>query len=122
MADESYIYAVLAGDATLSALVSTRIYDNRVPENIASPQTAPYIVGRVVTSVPENMLDEAPGVDHVRMQLDIYAETKASARAVLAAIRTPLERLGYEVLTMDFADPTTDLRNIKSDWEFWLSR
>lgn len=122
MADETTVYGWLAADATLAALVSTRIWDQRVPENLPSPHPVPYIIGTVVSIVPENQLQGRPGVDRYHFQFDVYAETKASARAVLAAMRTPLELEGYEISSRDFADPTTDLRNIKSDWEFWLPR
>lgn len=124
MADESSIYAAIVAAAGIQAVLGNpaRFYDQRVPESVASPATAPYVVARVVADTPENQLDGGPGVDLVRIQFDIYAETKASAKGVLAPLRVVLEPLGYEMVTLDFADPTTDLRNIKSDWEFWLPR
>ena len=120
MADESYIYAVLAADAGVTALVSTRIYDQRAPESSAA--TKPYLVGRVIADVPENDMDGASGTDYYRIQFDIVATTKASAKAVLTALRSALNPHGYELTCLDGLDEVTDLRRIITDWGFWLNR
>lgn len=124
MADEATIYAALAGNAGVSALVSTRVWDNRVPRGLEPLDQMPYIVGRVISDVPENMLNETPGVDLYRIHFDIVAGTKASAKAVLAALRTCLEALpsAVEILTFDAPEQDPDVHVIKSDWNFWLSR
>lgn len=119
MADESYIYAVLAADVGVTALVSTRIYDQRVPESAAA--SYPYIVGRVIANVPENDLDGA-GADYVRIQFDVVGTTKASVAGVLTALRAALNSHGYELNTLDDIDEVSDLRRKITDWGFWLSR
>ena len=119
MADESTIYAILAADATLVSLVSTRIYDQRAPES--STATTPYIVGRVIADVAENDLDGC-GASQIRIQFDIVAKTKATAKSVLSALRTALGSHGYELTTLDGLDDVTDLRRIITDWSFWLGR
>lgn len=124
MADEADIYAAVAGNSGVSALVSTRVYDQRLPKNADPLTSLPYIVGRVVSDVPSLLLNETPGVALYHIQFDIVARTKASAKAVLAALRTCLEALpsNAEILTQDVADDEYDLRVIKTDWEFWLAR
>jgi hypothetical protein len=119
VADESYIYAVLAADSGVTALVSTRIYDQRAPES--STATTPYIVGRVVADVSENDMDGG-GSAYFRIQFDIVATTKASAKAIVTAMRAALTQHGYELTTLDGLDDVTDLRRVISDWGFWLPR
>jgi hypothetical protein len=48
-AAEKWIYATLAADATLTGLVGTRIYRNRVPQDVTSPYPCvvfAYLSGR----------------------------------------------------------------------------
>lgn len=123
MADESYIYGVVAGDAGVQALLGTsptRVFDERYPES--STRTTPYVIASVISRVPENDMEGAAGVDSFRIQFDIIATTTSSANSVLAALRAALNSHGYELTTQKTVDETTDLRRIITDWSFWLAR
>lgn len=123
MADKSAVYTALTGYAGLTALVPvSRIWYGRVPRNVASPTTLPYLLYRRVTSVPENPLSGNPGIDQYRIQFDIYAATTASAEAILVQLRAALAGNGYEVLAQDFSEFEPDAERISVDWEFWLNR
>lgn len=51
----------------------------------------PYAVWQVISGVPENFLNQAPDTDSFTIQIDIYADTAASARNVAAALRNAIE-------------------------------
>lgn len=123
MADKSSVYTTLVGFAGLTALVPvSRIWYGRVPRNIASPTTLPYLLYRRITSVPENPLAGNPGIDQYRIQFDIYSSTTSGAEAILVQLRAALAGNGYEVLAQDFSEFEPDSERISVDWEFWLSR
>ena len=123
MADESYIYGVVAGDAGVQALLGTtptRVFDGRHPETLV--RTTPYVVANVISRVPENDMEGAAGVDSFRIQFDIIATTTSAANGVLSALRTALNSYGYELTTQKTVEESTDLRRIITDWSFWLAR
>lgn len=125
MADESTIRAVLIAHAPLTALVGVRVWDQMVPKNLASPAVRPFVLMTVISGVPYNALASAPTTDSLRIQFDIYADTKATARAVLTAVRNALHGAGHhgcEELTQDLPADDPDIRRISSDWRFVLSR
>ena len=125
MADESTIRGVLVAYAGLTALVSSRVYDELAPTNLPTPVTRPYVTMTTISDVPENMLAAAPGVAGMRIQFDIYADSKASAKAVLTQLRAALHAAGHvgcEELTQSLPADSPDIRRISSDWLFMLSR
>lgn len=125
MADESAIRALLVAHAPLTALVGTRIYDQMVPTAATSPTPRPYLLLTVVSDVPFNEAADAPGAADMRLQFDAYADNKASAKSVLAAVRAALHAAGYvgsEDSTRDLPADDPALRRISSDWSFILSR
>jgi hypothetical protein len=124
VADESTIRAVLTGYAGLTALVSSRIYDEIAPTN-SGTVTRPFMTLTTISDVPENFVAGAPGVALMRIQFDIYADSKASAKAVLTQLRAALHAAGYvgsESLTQSLPADSPDLRRISSDWLFVLAR
>lgn len=125
MADDSTIRAILTGYAGLTALVSTRIYDQVAPVNTASPLVRPFVILSTVSEVPGNYVAGAPTVCEWRIQIDIYADSKSSARAVLAQVRAALFAAGHtgcEQLSQDLPANDPALRRITSDWQFMLAR
>jgi hypothetical protein len=122
MADESYIMTVLRSSAALSTLVGNRIWDQRVPENIATPLTSSYIISEVVATTPENYLDGPPNVDLYTIQFDIYAQTKSECKQILTVMRGLLSGIGYETFSQDFLDESTDLRRLIVNYDFFIPR
>lgn len=121
MADESTIRAILAADSPLAALIGTRLWDQIAPTNQATPVARPFVT---LTNISEQQFAysaESPDGSQMRLQIDIYADNKASAKAVLAAIRTVLLASGYtgsEDQTQDLPADDPALRRISSDWIF----
>lgn len=125
MSDESTIRSILTGYAGLTALVSTRIYDQGAPTNSATPITRPYVVMSAISEVPMNYVSGVPTAAEFRIQFDIYGDSKASCKAVLAQVRAALHAAGHhgcEELTQDLPADEPALRRITSDWLFVLAR
>ena len=123
MADESSIYAVLTAWAPLTALISSRFYDQRVPANVPTPAPTPFVIAAVIAAVPINYVGETPGGYWYRLQFDAYADSKASAKAVVAEIRAAMYAAGYkgcEEMERDLPADDVNLRRISNEWNVLL--
>lgn len=124
MADESTIRAILVAHAGTTALISTRLYDEVVPTNVASPVARPFVV-MTASEVPFNHVTTEPAAASFRIQFDIYADTKAGCKAVLAQIRAALAAAGYangEEIARALPADDPALRRISTDWLVVLNR
>lgn len=85
------IFQVAAADPGVTALIGTgpvRLYPfGEAPEGVLLP----YAVWQLVSGSPENYLAGRPDMDGFTLQVDVYAATGASARAVGAALRDSIE-------------------------------
>lgn len=122
MADESYIMSILRASVPLAMLVGDRIWDQRVPENVPTPITTSYIISSVVSTTPENYLDQPPNVDLYAIQFDIYAQTKSHCKQILTVMRGLFSDIGYESFSQDFLDDSTDLRRLIVNYDFFIPR
>ena len=78
--------------ALLGAGTEMRLYSfGEAEQGVAKP----YAVWQVVSGSPENYLAGRPDLDSVTLQVDIYAITGDSARAVRDAIRDAVELDAY---------------------------
>ena len=112
MSIESELYDTLSGAAGVTALVSTRIYPNLVPENTANPCIDYSLISgtRFHTLMGQN--DMRRGVVQISCHADTYAGAKAVADAVIAA----LQGNGYLQSEFDFFDPSTETFTVAVDW------
>lgn len=89
------IFRVSAADPAVQALLGVsphRLYPfGEAPEGV----TKPYAVWQLVTGSPENYLAGRPDMDGYTLQVDVYAETASSARAVAQAISHAIELQAY---------------------------
>lgn len=85
------IFAVCSADADVRALLGVnphRLYPfGEAPEGVAKP----YAVWQLVTGSPENYLAGRPDLDGYTLQVDVYAVTATSARAVTDALAHAIE-------------------------------
>lgn len=81
------IYAMLTTDATISALVSNRIYPTNVPARV----TMPYVVYSKTSAVPTNDKDGPSVVDEEFYQVDVYSTTYDQAHAISDRIRSVID-------------------------------
>ena len=82
MSAESDLYAVLAGYAPLTALVSTRIYPDAIPED----QALPAVVFSTESATPEWCLNNSVAATPYRFRIAGWGTTRTSAKAVGDAV------------------------------------
>lgn len=78
--------ARLLADATVSAVISTRVYPSRLPQ---SPML-PSVVYHLISGADECHLGGLVGVAHARLQIDCYALTRIAASALSTKVRDAL--------------------------------
>lgn len=84
---ETLLRNKLVGTAGVAALVSTRVHPDMLPQNVTYPA-----IRYVVTDSPPTVTTAGARFLRARIQLDVYAASYASAKAVTAAVRTALNR------------------------------
>jgi len=89
------IFSVAAASPAVLALLGTnpvRLYlFGEAPQNVQTP----YAVWQTVSGSPENYLGQVPDADSWTTQVDVYAATATSARAVAEALRDTFEPVAY---------------------------
>lgn len=86
-----------------------------------APQTVtkPYAVWQTVSGTPENYLGGLPDIDRYTVQVDVYATTASSARAVAEALRDAFEPSAHVVSWRgESRDLTTNNYRYSFDVEF----
>lgn len=84
------IYPLVKASAAVTALLGAepRFYPfGEAPQGVQRP----YAVWQVVGGAPLNYLRDRPDMDELTIQVDIYADTAASAHAVAVAVRNAIE-------------------------------
>lgn len=89
--EEAIRVRVLAGGAR--AWIGDRFYPQRAPQNAPRP----YAVFRRISGSPERHMRGAAAIAHARIQVGIYAETYALAKAIADAVRVSLDGFKGEV-------------------------
>ncbi|NVO06588.1 MAG: DUF3168 domain-containing protein [Rhodoferax sp.] len=85
MRAEAVIYALLGASSGLSALIGTRLYPNKLPQNTAMPAVA-Y---RAISGIELTPIDAQAGYQVVRTRVQITAMAKnyAEVKAILEQVR-----------------------------------
>jgi hypothetical protein len=128
MADETTVYGQLTSYAPFSTLIggptlaTRRFWDQQVPVQVAQPVPRPYVIATNVSANPEIYMAAAPGPYRFLLQFDIYADSKAQAKTVLAQLRAAMTSVGHygERAERDLPADDPNLRRISSEWEVWL--
>lgn len=99
------LVAFLRAQATLAALVGTRIYPLSLPQGA----TLPALTYQGISTVPEASGDNRPTSDTTRLQIDSWGASYEAVREVAAALRAALdgyteELSGGTVASMRFAN------------------
>ena len=89
------VYSLLSNDATVSALVSTRIYPSLAIEDVAYP----YIVYEQTGNNPTDDKDGVSSLDTLSYDIEIYTETLADSNTLGVAVRNVLDRYAGTVNT-----------------------
>lgn len=114
MAIEEALHTKLIEDSALGNLIGTRVYTLRLPQKPTYPCV---VLSRVSTS--EGLAHDGPiGYEIMRLQIDSYATTFASARAVADAVRAALN--GASVTIGDVVIHAINFENQIDNWGDWL--
>jgi hypothetical protein len=84
---EQAILTELTTYSALTALVSTRIYYVKAPQNV----TEPYIVFFKVSAPREHTYDGAAGMVNARFQFSIFSETYYEAKQIAEQLQAALQ-------------------------------
>ena len=117
------LFATLAASTAVKALIGTspvRCYPaGEAPQGV----TAPYVTWQTIAGSPENYLGNTANMDGFTAQVDVWADSVTSARAVASAVRTALEPVSYVVaLRGESRDPDTNRYRYSFDVDFLASR
>lgn len=86
---EEALYAYLTGDATVGAVIGTRVYPEMLPEGVQLPAMAYQRISRVGITAH----DGATGLASVRMQLTMQAASYVQLRALADRVRVLFDGL-----------------------------
>lgn len=114
------VYELLTGDATVSGLVGDRVYRHGL-----APQTVdrPYVTWVVIGGHAEGYLSGRPGIDQELAQIDCWADTVQSCKAVMLAVVAALELNGYMAgMPADTYEDETQLYRYMLQFQFWTTR
>lgn len=110
------LFEILTGDAGVSAIVGTNVFNTTAKENT----TAPYIVWFVVSSVPQTSLDGNTSIGHYRLQIDMFTKSPEDKYALGDAVQAALVDQGYSLgIAVDAYEDATDLYRLSLDVSIW---
>lgn len=98
--------ALLLNAASVTALVSTRIYWGCAPQSVPG---RPYLVLQVVDGNPDYHMQGASGYVPSRVQVDCYGETYTSTKKAARAAKTALSGQRGGIFQGIFIDSERDL-------------
>lgn len=117
------IFSIIAAAPSVTALIGSspvRFY-NFGEATQATPK--PYAVWQLITGIPANYINQLPDMDDTRVQVDVYDDDAATARAVAVAIRNAIEPHAHMVGFADRGkDATTRNYGFMMDFEFFTRR
>ena len=106
MSAESSLYSLLSGNGGVTALVSTRIYPDAMPEKT----TYPAIVFARIGTEPLVLVHGASGYADMEFSIGCWGETRAAADAVASAVQTACATSTFSITGREAGfDPETGL-------------
>lgn len=116
-------FALAFASSAVKAIFGTtpcRIYPfGEAPAGVAKP----YAVWQSITISPENYLGTAPNIDAMSVQIDVYADTAASARSGAQSLRDVYQVAHYVTAMREFPkEAETNLYRYQLEVDFWTSR
>lgn len=123
---EEGLGAFLAADATLTGLVSTRIYSMRMPQT----PTLPAVVFYRISNRRELVQNGDAGYARTRFQIDCWGSTYSSVKGVADAVRQRMQAYSGTMsgLTVqrvahlndnDVFEEDTEIFGVSMDFEIW---
>jgi hypothetical protein len=117
------IFTVCAADSAVTTLLGTtptRLYPfGEAPQEVVKP----YAVWQIINGAPENVLSDAPDVDSYTVQVDVYADTGASVRSVVQALRNAIQPVAHITAWRgESKESETGLYRYSFDCDWWVQR
>lgn len=118
------VFAIVAASGECTTLLGAPPHLRFFPFGEANQGTPkPYAVWQMPTSVPANYLGQLPDMDDARVQIDVYANDQATAKAAALALRAAIEPHAHMVNSADRGrDPTTRTYGFMLEFEFFTAR
>lgn len=122
----STVRTILVNDATVSALVSTRVYSDSLPQQVALPA----ITYTVVTATPNETLTAIANVSTARIQVDCFDDTRGDANTLADGVRLALEMVNHTLTGSQFVNAihmvsgpsdSSDIPEVGSDRRRYIS-
>lgn len=104
---EAELFTRLKDDAGVSALVGTRIYPKKAPQNVQTP----YIIFHVISDIDKQCVGGAIYQNDTRIQIDCWSLSYAEVKNLKVAVKSSLIgfKSAYEIYSMDDYEPETKL-------------
>lgn len=121
------VFPLLSAAGAVTAIIGTnpvRAYRHGyAPQNVV----APYVTWAVISSVPQNALDEVPRVDAASVQIDCWSVNTGTGstgiETLAKAVRDAIEPHAHMVSgPTDSRDAETGRYRISFTFDFWQSR
>lgn len=121
MADhEDVVRDRLADHSGVSALVSTRIWYSRLPDD----PTLPALSVQQISGVPVSAFGDDVGEVELRVQVDAWDDDRAGAKALAEQVRDALQRFtgSYGGVTIQVVGMNTGGTRFEPDGRLWRTR
>lgn len=107
MSLKSDLYSHLKADSGVSALVGTRVYPMKAPQNVVKP----YITYQAISDNSDQCLGGSTFQRVTRFQVDCWSTTYSEADAIKEAVLSSLTgfKSSHSVSAMDDYEPDTGL-------------
>jgi len=105
---EESLYTLLAGIVTTS------------PGTVPDDTDPPYCVYSRISTVPHNVLEQAPGGEQVQFQIDLHATTQHAARTLANTVKAALQAAsfgGYVTGDRDIYEPEVKLHRVVLEFD-----
>lgn len=117
------VFALAFASAPVKAIFGAspvRVYPfGEAPQAVVKP----YAVWQSIGINPENYMDKVPDIDFMPTQIDVYADTAASARNGAQALRDLYQQHGYVTSQREWPkEAETNLYRYQIDVDFWQPR
>lgn len=117
---EQAVYARLAGDAAVAALVAARIYPSILPQNPTLPAIS---YSRVSRSDPYSLSGRSD-LRHIVLEINAWAETYAGSKALAQAIEDAMDADGLDIKAVQITDQDlyesdTKIYRVFAEYSIW---
>ena len=117
---EDAMYAHLSTVASLTTLVSNRIYPIMMPQD----PTLPAITYQRISNNPQWAMGGACGLDNPRMQIDCWTTSFAASKALGDALRKAMAMPGtfnaIQLNDQDIYEVDTEIYRVSMDYSCWF--